>query len=598
MRFYRTLAIWLLIILLLAFVGWRVRRAMTGPVLWPDTGFETTGLDRWQVIEAGGAQATLQPAPDEPNNRLLLLQLPGGQVGSGAGVGRQAAVGPRQRYRLTLDYRALAGELASVQPLVRIIQLDRAGEPIKSEEILLTTATQEAPPWQQLGYTFITAEGAVRLEAGMGFFGQEAASVGVDNFALRPYPPPFYALTHDTPALVGLGLAGLLAGYSLGRTLWPVRRRLLVNGALAVGGVVAALLLAEGAARLMPFRLLGPAWPPGYHVPLQEGYSYRLAHNYPATVITTEYGDKNVVVGNSLGLRDVEIPENQAVVLVLGDSMTFGVVGEVADSWPRLLDKAVAELVPGPERYHFVNAGVTGYNTYQEVMLLKELLPEMEGRGVKPEVVMLSFFSRIWGRNLYGPEGRFTVMNDVVMYSSVKRTIWDLPAWLIKRSQADDLKLLDPRPVTGLHQALLDRSRLYFILILLLTLRFDEDWDARPPVDPVAANYAALESFKAVAEAHHVEPVVVYLPGHYLFEPEVRAEAQAQVEELAGVCGRLGLPFINPSEAMARLGITGENAARQLTMGYDSHYSVAGNRLYARALAPLVVDYLAAPEQP
>ena len=50
--------------------------------------------------------------------------------------------------------------------------------------------------------------------------------------------------------------------------------------------------------------------------------------------------------------------------------------------------------------------------------------------------------------------------------------------------------------------------------------------------------------------------------------------------------------FINPYDNMQQLGITGDNAKEKLTLVYNRHYSAAGNLLYAKALAPLVADYL------
>jgi hypothetical protein len=386
-------------------------------------------------------------------------------------------------------------------------------------------------------------------------------------------------------------LVGLL-GYALARPLWPIRRQLLIQSGLAAASLLLTLCLVETVTRFIPFRLLGPSWPRGYYVPLLDGQGYRVARNYPPTVMTNEQGDRTLVVSNSLGVRDVELRPGaaaQTIILVLGDSMAFGVTGDVDGSWPRLLDNRLAWLKPGADIYHVVNAGLAGYNTFQEARLFEELVEEMERRGLKPQIALMSFFTDSWGRNLYGPEGRFTMMQDVVMNSSLKRLLLVLPEYLLARSQLDDLKLLDPTGLNRWHQALLAKSRLYFISCLLLTRRFDIDWDARPEVDPIAINTEALKSFEAVARAHGIRPLVAYLPGHYEFEAGQEAETQAEV---AAVCQSLDLPFINPYDSMRQLGVNKDNARETLTLVHDSHYSVAGNRLYAQALAPLLLDYL------
>jgi len=70
---------------------------------------------------------------------------------------------------------------------------------------------------------------------------------------------------------------------------------------------------------------------------------------------------------NSLGLRDIEyVPDHRPVILFLGDSMTWGLYVENAQRATDLLRKQM----PG---YQIVNAGVAGYGTDQEYLLLKRL---------------------------------------------------------------------------------------------------------------------------------------------------------------------------------------------------------------------------------
>jgi hypothetical protein len=43
---------------------------------------------------------------------------------------------------------------------------------------------------------------------------------------------------------------------------------------------------------------------------------------------------------------------------------------------------------------------------------------------------------------------------------------------------------------------------------------------------------------------------------------------------------------------MQKLGINADNAKEELTLMTDAHYSIMGNLTYAKAVAPLMADYL------
>jgi lysophospholipase L1-like esterase len=92
---------------------------------------------------------------------------------------------------------------------------------------------------------------------------------------------------------------------------------------------------------------------------------------------------------NSDGFRDREfvIPKAPGTyrILTLGDSFTWGVGLDVDETIPKLLE---AELNAGSEtrRFEVINAAIPGYNTLQEMRLLKN-------RGLKydPDMVLLIY---------------------------------------------------------------------------------------------------------------------------------------------------------------------------------------------------------------
>jgi len=90
---------------------------------------------------------------------------------------------------------------------------------------------------------------------------------------------------------------------------------------------------------------------------------------------------RTLAIGNnSLGLRDIEFtPSDKPVMLVLGDSNVWGYNVEDGERFSNLLRNEL----PG---YAIVNAGVSGYGTDQEYLLMRRLWP-----SIKPKVVVLIF---------------------------------------------------------------------------------------------------------------------------------------------------------------------------------------------------------------
>ena len=83
---------------------------------------------------------------------------------------------------------------------------------------------------------------------------------------------------------------------------------------------------------------------------------------------------------NSLGFRDVEFkPDGRPRMLVVGDSFVWGVDSEVGERFTDLLRGRIAS-------HQIVNAGVSGYGTDQEYLLLQRIWPL-----IQPSVVVLIF---------------------------------------------------------------------------------------------------------------------------------------------------------------------------------------------------------------
>lgn len=97
----------------------------------------------------------------------------------------------------------------------------------------------------------------------------------------------------------------------------------------------------------------------------------------------------NPIILNSKGLRDKEyaVPKPSGVtrVLVLGDSVAFG-DGVLAEETFGDRLEAILNERGGSGRYEVLNAGIRGYNTFQQYILLLEI-----GLSYEPDAVLVAY---------------------------------------------------------------------------------------------------------------------------------------------------------------------------------------------------------------
>ena len=94
---------------------------------------------------------------------------------------------------------------------------------------------------------------------------------------------------------------------------------------------------------------------------------------------------------NDMGLRSHGLPEsngNRERLLVLGDSFTFARETRTEKMFTRLLQDLLEER--WPDRVDVMNAGVPGYGTAQQLLLMREL---HEKHNISPEMYVLMVFT-------------------------------------------------------------------------------------------------------------------------------------------------------------------------------------------------------------
>ncbi len=155
---------------------------------------------------------------------------------------------------------------------------------------------------------------------------------------------------------------------------------------------------------------------------------------------------------NSLGLRDDEfVLDAKPTIMFLGDSFVWGLDAEASERFTELLKPQIPD-------YKILAAGVSGFGTDQEYLLLKRLWPK-----VKPAVVVLIVCtdndrednsSNIRYEGYQKPyftiaaNGALVLQGQPVPKSrlqAIKEDWWVRNVWLVRIANAVYLKLLHPK---------------------------------------------------------------------------------------------------------------------------------------------------------
>jgi hypothetical protein len=158
----------------------------------------------------------------------------------------------------------------------------------------------------------------------------------------------------------------------------------LLRGLLVFGFIIAAVLcVGEVLLRILDFSAL--RIPENSNVVLNGGDAVQPDAELgwaqiPNVVTQSTTANRTVSVRhNSLGLREKELNAPRATFVFLGDSMVWGLDAEVGERFTDLLQNELPH-------FRMVNAGVLGFGTDQELLLVQRLWSRL-----KPRVVVLTF---------------------------------------------------------------------------------------------------------------------------------------------------------------------------------------------------------------
>lgn len=186
------------------------------------------------------------------------------------------------------------------------------------------------------------------------------------------------SLARPPPPLMLPARGGIL-GTSSRHTGWLPSKHLSRAVLAQVALVIVTLAICEIGLRLANFRELRDGHEAGSNIVF--GYDAEIGWSPVPNSAGKFVGSREIDVRhNSLGFRDIEPePGSQPTVLFVGDSFVWGYDAQANERFTELLRNDLP-------RHRIVNAGVSGYGTDQEYLLLQRVWG-----AVKPNVVVLMF---------------------------------------------------------------------------------------------------------------------------------------------------------------------------------------------------------------
>jgi hypothetical protein len=127
------------------------------------------------------------------------------------------------------------------------------------------------------------------------------------------------------------------------------------------------------------FAVINPEWSGDIKLPMRKTEKSYLFELIPG-----------VADHNSLGLRgpeiDIKKPEDVFRIIVIGDSVTYGLYVDAPQAFPAQIEKMLAGKKIDGRKIEVINAGVPAFTTYNELHLYKDKL-----KALSPDLVILGF---------------------------------------------------------------------------------------------------------------------------------------------------------------------------------------------------------------
>jgi len=349
------------------------------------------------------------------------------------------------------------------------------------------------------------------------------------------------------------------------------RPRRVVRGLAAV---FVAALIAFVACEIAA-RIIFPAPPDRTRQP-PVAYLYDPEIRYVLAPNQQGWIDDGLVTVNAAGFRsrtqtDLPKPPGRFRIVVLGDSVTIGMGVADDQSFPAQVETLLRQRVRGRD-LDVVNLGVPGYDTRQEVGLLRRRVAEL-----KPDLVLVGFYS-----------------NDVpdILEGEATPAGTPIPASQQRAGQVLHMDSTSP----SFADRYLRKSRIIFIAgrtfnrargagesgMARLSIEMDMvQGKHSPQIDRAWSKIETeLQTLRTLARSSGFECAIVALPPRELITGQYGGSAY--LSQLHAVADPLGFPVIDPIPAM----LATQAGRDGLYIPYDrNHPNAIGHRAIAEAIA-------------
>lgn len=376
------------------------------------------------------------------------------------------------------------------------------------------------------------------------------------------------------------------------------------NAALACSSLLLTALALEGAARVLARREAASARPD--EPAIARHHPVLGWERVPGTSQRVVREGIDVTLGfNARGRRGPDVPHERPPgvrrVLLLGDSFAEGYYAEEPETVRAVLEARLRQAGCGP--CQVVNGGTAGYSTDQSLLFYR-----LEGRRYGAELVVLLFYYNdvFYNTSALGTGGKPKPLFELEGDDLVLRNT-PVPA---TASGATGLAAEGLRPWRGsmalrlLSNRTIDASPALHRVLAGLGLVQPASSDPPRELWPFAPGRgrevqgwwerteAVLRALKRDAEGDGARLALLYVPVRFEVNEAVaeltrrryrwgrRWSPTAVFDRLATACGGLGLPVVDPREALRRA----EASDRPAYHSRDMHWNAVGNAIAAGAL--------------
>jgi lysophospholipase L1-like esterase len=260
------------------------------------------------------------------------------------------------------------------------------------------------------------------------------------------------------------------------------------------------------------------------------------------------------------GARDVPPDKGDAKrILFVGDSYTWGLHVRDDETYPAALEAML------PEGWEVYNLAVSGTGTDQQILTLEKL-----GLATQPDVVVLGFYVRDYGRNqlrfLHYAKPLFEVVGDGLQLTNVP--------------------IAPPEALYAAYERGEREIGRRWSLWTWQTLTGELRKRRRRSLESGAPGWQVLsrliQRFRATVESAGAQPVWVIIPSR-----DVTGDAPSRYAPLHALCreacAEVGVPCLDLGSSFRDRSRDGEPLYRPRSVG--GHLSVQGHRVAAKALA-------------